>query len=67
MAALVVTHKPNSRLRIKVKNMTNKTKRETVVIIFDRNGKFYKYGFDVDQCLEISQVIKGSIKVVSDE
>lgn len=47
--------------------MANKIKHETVVIIFDRNGKFYKYGFDVEACESIAQKIKGSIKVVIDD
>lgn len=44
-----------------------KIAKETVVLIFDRNGKFYKYGFDAVECGKIADQIKGSIKVVKDE
>lgn len=47
--------------------MTCKIKHETVVIIFDRNGKFYRYGFYPDQCQLIADSIKGFIRVVSDD
>lgn len=47
--------------------MAYKIKRETVVIIYDRNGKFYRYGFDPEQCQIVADSIKGSIKVISDE
>lgn len=47
--------------------MAYKNKRETVVIVYDRNGKFYRYGFDVEKCQSAAEEIKGSIKVISDE
>lgn len=44
--------------------MTNPIKRETVILIFDRNGKFYQIGFDLDRSQKTADLIRGSIKVV---
>lgn len=47
--------------------MTYKIKQETVVLIFDRNGKFYKYGFDIEASKSTAEMIRGSYKIVTDE
>lgn len=44
--------------------MTNNIKRETVIIIFDRNGKFYQIGFDETRSKAIADTLRGSYKVV---
>lgn len=44
--------------------MANSIKRETIILIFDRNGKFYQYGFHENLCAEIAKNIRGSYKVV---
>lgn len=44
--------------------MINNIKRETVILIFDRNGKFYQFGFHEDRCALIAKNIRGSYRVV---
>lgn len=47
--------------------MTYKIKHETIIVIFDRNGKFYQYGYDLEKSKGIAETIRGQYKVVSDE
>lgn len=39
-------------------------KHEKVVLVFDRNGKFYKFGFDQELLEVIAKEIKGFVKVI---
>lgn len=47
--------------------MTNSIKRETIVLVYDRNGRFYKWFINIDTGINVANTIKGSYKVISDD
>lgn len=42
-------------------------KRETIILVYDRNGKFYQWFINIEAGINVADVIKGSYKVISDE